>query len=68
MAWHLLCRLLTLGGNQINGTLPPTWGQNNALPKLAILALSNNNISGSFPDAWASGSAFSSMRGLGNGM
>ena len=63
-----LCRLLTLAGNQINGTLPPSWGQNSALPKLAILALSNNNVSGTFPDAWASGAAFPSMRGSGNGM
>ena len=62
------CRLLTLAGNQINGTLPTAWGQNGALPKLAIAALDNNNISGTFPDAWASGSAFPSMRNSGNGL
>ena len=59
-----LLRQLNVSFNQLNGTLPDSWGQAGALPALRLLDLSSNQLAGGFPGAWSQAGAFPQLVNL----
>lgn len=56
--------MLVLNNNSISGTLPDSWAEADALPKLRYLDLSSSQIKGSIPSSWVSSTAFSNLQVL----
>lgn len=55
-------QVLDLAGNELNGTLPVTWGEPGSFPALTQLNLNNNQLTGPVvPDSWAIGPAFNQL-------
>ena len=51
-------RTLSLTDNDLNGTLPASWGsQAQAFPSLTVLDVGLNNLTGALPSTWC-GSGF----------
>ncbi len=49
---------LSLGNNQLTGTLPASWGDDSEFETLRTLSLENNRLSGTLPPAWGRSKAF----------
>jgi hypothetical protein len=56
------CLRSVLEDNQLGGSLPASWGQGAAFPRLQTLGLAGSGVRGALPPAWGAGGGFPELQ------